>query len=155
MTQELLGLNDVDAGQAGWDANVDTNQDLVQQYIKTLKLSIAVQGGIGSPSDIEMQLQTAESPAVNVAEAFFLRVRVTDLAGYLDATNATIAVFGGTTLEETISAGKDLVVKSDGAGLVEIRMTNATVETVTLRPGHPPVQGHFLNVNNSQDVAHA
>ncbi len=155
MAQESLALLDLDAKQAAWDATIETNKTKLEEYIKTLKMTIFTQGTTGAPSRIHIQLQDASGDDIDVAEVFFLRVRVTDDTTYPNATNATIAAFGGTTVVETFTALKDLVFQSDASGLVEIDATDAVAETFRIRPGHPPIQAHFLNVNNSLPVTHA
>lgn len=159
MTQELLGLLTVDASQSGWDATLTTNKQKVENYVKTFALSIDTQGDTGSPSRIHIQLQNSASPGVNVEQPVRLRVRVVDDDSgdpdWDEAANATIAVAGGTTeLEDLTAADKDLIVESDADGLVELDLTDASVETVHLLIGPAPVDPTFGNYHNSLAVAH-
>lgn len=153
MAQELMNILNVAANQAGWDAPVRANFQALQGKIRTLKMTIAVQGGIASPSTLNIQIQ--DSNGNNLAETFQLRVRICNNAGWTNATNATIAAGSGTTLLETLTASKDLVLQSNSSGLLVVTLTDATIETVTLRPGAAPFSPSFCDSNNSLNCAHA
>lgn len=153
MAQELFNFLTVDPKQANWNATINTNNDSIADFIKTIEMVIDTQGDTGTPSDLQLQLQTGEG--VDVNEQFQLRVRVSDSAAWANATNATIAAAGSTTLLETFSAGKDLLLQSDANGLVEITMTNATAETVTLRIGPSYLSPQLGKYQNTLDIIHA
>lgn len=140
-----------------YDAIVDRRGDqLITNLVGELvhyDLTLTTQGDTGSPSRVQAQLDDLQGNAV--AEADFLRVRVCDDGAYGDATNATIAAAGSTTVAETVTSSKDLVFKSSGAGLFEIDLTNATAETVTLRLGPAPLGSRRADYSPTLDVAHA
>lgn len=110
------------------------------------KLEIETQGDTGSPSRIHIQ-------ATNATD--YLRVRVCDDGDFDNATNATIAAAGNTTLVETMTTSKDLVFKSHTDGQFEIDLTDATAETVTLRIGPAPLSPRMAQYTATLDVTHA
>jgi len=153
MSQELLSLLDVVSQQAAWEATVDTNFDTIMAFIKTFVMSIATQGTTSTPSAVEIQMEDANGTAV--AEQVAVTVRVSNSGALVNSTNATIAAGGSTTLVEWITSGKHGVFLSDAAGLVELSLTDATAETVTLNIGPAPVKPVFGNYHNSLNVTHA
>jgi hypothetical protein len=153
MSQELLSLLDVVSQQAAWEATVDTNFDTIMAFIKTFAMSIATQGDTGTASAIEIQLEDANGTLVS--EQVAIAVRVSNDGALINSTNATIAAGGSTTLVEWITTNKYGIFLSDAAGLVEIDLTDATVETVTVNIGPAPVNPTFGNYHNSLDVTHA
>jgi hypothetical protein len=155
MAQRLIAPVTINPGQPNWDADVNLNFDKVATFFRSVAMSIAVQGSTGAPSTVEAQLQDTRAAPVDVPKVAFMRFRVTDSGSYANATNATIAPTGGTTTVETVTATKDLILQSDAAGLFEIEITDATVETFTLRIGPAPLQPESCDYDNSQDVAHA
>jgi hypothetical protein len=116
-------------------------------------MAISVQGDTGSPSTIVITQQDVGGNAI--AEVAYLRVRVCDSGAYADATNATIAAGANTTAVETISATKDLILKSHTDGTWTITLTDGTAETVTLRTGPAPIGGRRGDHANSLNVTHA
>ncbi len=109
-------------------------------------MTINTQGDTGSASRIHIEGAGATD---------YLRVRVCDSAGYANATNATIAAAGSSSLVETLTASKDLVFKSDSSGLVELDLTDATAETVTLRIGPAPMSARRADYTPTLNVTHA
>lgn len=148
-----MALVDIDPGQQGWDATIQNIIDRLESFFHSFDMSIKVQGSTGSPSDIEIQL--ADQKGANVSKKFQLRVKVTDDGGDADATNATIAVFGSSVVITTHTASKELTIESDATGLMEIRATNGTAETFTLRIGPPAIQPLAGFYDQSLDVTHA
>lgn len=152
--QQVLNLHDVLANQAAWDADVQANVVALKNALRTLKPVISVQGSHTSPSTITFQLQDANGFNIT-SEQFYLRIRVCNNGAYANATNATVAAGAGTTLVETITANKDLVFQSSAAGLVTLTLTDATIETFTVRPAPATIQPVYCNHNVSIDCVHA
>ncbi len=119
----------------------------------TWSISIDTQGDTSTASRIHIQLQDINGN--DVARQHLLGVLICDQDGYDNATNATIAVAGGTTLARAFTAGKDVMLQSDANGLIEIDLTDATAETVTLRIGPAPVGAERGDYTATQDVTHA
>lgn len=155
MAQRLIAPVSITPGQPNWDADVNLNFDKVATFFRSVALSIAFQGSTVAPSLIDAQLQDTRATPVDVAKVAFMRFRVTDLASYANATNALLAATGGTTVVETITASKDLVMQSDAAGLFELEITDGTAETFTLRIAPATIQPESGDYDNSQDVTHA
>ena len=116
-------------------------------------LTIATQGSTGSPSTVTVQLQDLHHNSIS--ETDYLRVRVCDEAGYTPATNATIAPTASSTTVQTLTTDKDLILRSDTAGLFTIDVTNATAETVTLRIGAATLSSRRGDHGNTLNVTHA
>lgn len=125
---------------------VDRRREFALEAEVDYQLTIETQGDTGSPSTISIS---------GAAEVDFLRVRVADEDGFADATNATIAAGTNTTAVETITATKDLILKSHTDGTFKVDLTNATAETVTLRVGPAPLSPRKANYTNTLDVTHA
>jgi hypothetical protein len=155
MAQRLIGTVDITPGQPNWDADVNLNFDKLETFFRSVALSISFQGSTGAPSLVDAQLQNSRATPGNVAKVAFMRFRVTDSGSYANATNALLAAVGGTTIVETLTASKDLVMQSDAAGLFELEITDGTAETFTLRIGPAPLQPESCDYDNSQDVTHA
>ena len=155
MTQRTIATVDVAPGQPNWDVDINLNFDKIETFFRSVALSIAVQGSTGAPSTVEAQLQDTRGVPVNVAKVAFMRFRVTDSGSYANATNALLAATGGTTIVETITASKDLVMQSDAAGLFELEITDGTAETFTVRIAPATIQPESGDYDNSQDVTHA
>lgn len=153
MAQQLLNLQDVLANQAAWDAALQANISALRGALRTFAMSISFQGSVSSPSVINIQLENSDGTPL--AESVYVRVRICNNGVLANSTNATIAVSGATTLAETITSGKDIVVLSNASGLIQIAVTDATAETVTLRIGPSLVSPAFANYNNSQQLVHA
>ncbi len=155
--QGLTNQLDVGANQQGWDAVIDGNKDAMQKQYKTYEI---IGDGAGAtpatPERVTIQVQDGEGAVVVAASGpYFLRVRVVNNNGYLDATNATIAVAGSTTVEQTISATKDLVISSDNDGEFLIDITNATAEQIQLLIGSAPLRSDWAHYNNGFDKTFA
>lgn len=107
---------------------------------------------------IETQGTTSGASRIHIDGAGgvdYLRVRVCDSAAYANATNATIAAAGSSSLVETLTANKDLVFKSDANGRFEFDLTDATAETVTLRIGPATLSARRADYRATLDVTHA
>jgi len=115
-------------------------------------MSIYVQGSHSTPSQIRIQLEDAKGTPVS--ETAFLRVRICNQDGYSNATNATIAVAGGTSAVDVKTGSKDMILKSNSTGLFELTLTDGTAETVTLRIGPAEFSPHFGNHHNSLNITH-
>lgn len=72
-------------------------------------LTITTQGDTGTPSVVKIKSLKAHGERLLDANGL-LRVRVCNNASYADSTNATIAAGTGSTLVDTITANKDLVI---------------------------------------------
>jgi len=125
---------------------IDRRVDLLACQSAQLIPFIQTQGSIASASRIHIQ---------GTFGTHYLRVRACNSGGYANATNATIAAAGATTLAETLTAGKDLVFKSSTTGLFEIDLTDATAETVTLRTGPATLGGPPADHTATLNVTHA
>lgn len=109
-------------------------------------LSIESQGDTSTPSRIHIS---------GSGEADFIRIRVCDEGGYQNATNATITPAGDSSAAQTLTADKDLVLKSSDAGLFEIDLANPVEESVTLRIGPADLSPRNADYAQSIVVAHA
>ena len=119
--------------------------DVVEDRIT---IAIETQGSTGGASTLTFTRR-------GKAEAFFVRVRVCDNAGYADATNATIAAGTNTTVVETVTATKDLIFKSHTDGVVRVDITDGTAETVTVRMGPAPLTPLECSYESTQQLTHA
>jgi len=153
MTQSLLNLLTVDNGQAAWNATINTNFEKLRDFIKTFASSIATQGDTGNPSSIEVQVQDADGN--DVEQEALLRVRVCTEDALTAHATATIAAGAGTSVAETITATKDLILKSSAAGLFTITLTNGTANTADLRFGPSLVSPLFADYEPLVQVAHS
>ena len=149
--QQLLSFLAVDPLQENWDASLQAAVSSVKGALRTLKMSISFQGDHTTPSRVQIQLQDAVGN--DLAEQYYLRVRVVNNNGYLVATHATMSAYIG-TLVETLTTGKDLILQSDASGLIEVTCTDATAETFQVCIGAPDLCPPFANFNNSQTVVH-
>lgn len=152
MSQQLLSFPQVDPLQENWDASLQAAIDSLRGALRSFKMTISTQGSHTSPSHVQIQLVDGNGDAL--AQIVYLRIRVTDNGGYLAATHATIAVFGG-TLVETVTANKDFVVLSDVNGLIDLTCTDTTIETFGLSIAPATVSPAFADHNNSLTVTHA
>lgn len=128
------------------------NDDLHSRWVR-YGFSIHAQGDTSTPSVVRIRKQDPRGN--DLTSTGVLRVRVCDQAGWTDATDATIAVTGDTTIAQTVTAGTDLVLLSSTAGLWEIALTNATAQTVTLRIGPALLGGDDADYSPHLDVTHA
>jgi hypothetical protein len=161
MPQPTPPITEIAANQAGWSAVINANFQAIADVLSTYALTIATQGTTAAASSLEIQRQTARATPTDQAGATLLRVRVVDDDGAgapdhsADATNATLAVAGGTTLVEALTATKDLVVMSDANGRIELDLTNATAETVHLVIGPAPLSCPLGDYAPTLAVTHA
>lgn len=152
MAQTFTNLLDILLNMSDWATDWNANIGLIKATLRTNKMSISVQGSHTSPSRVDIQLQDAAGNSIN--ETVYLRVRIVNNNGYANATNGTIAVFTGTVVE-TLTANKDLIIKSNSSGLIQITCTDATIETFQVLIGSASLSGSFDNWHNSQTVVHA
>lgn len=154
-TQAYYNLLEMLLNNSDWASDWNQNIAILKDCFRTFKFTITVQGSHTSPSTVTIQLQDATG-TVNVQEQFYLRCRVANSAGYTNATNATIAAGAGTTLVETLTANKDLILQSDSTGKITLTCTDTTIESYLLLISQQNVLSpKFANYNNSQVVAHA
>lgn len=151
--REELNTLDINAKQAGWDATVQTNFERLAELLRFFDPSISVQGGIATPSTIHIQLKDGNGN--NLSEQVYCRIKVCNNGTYNNSTNATIATTGGSTTLLNYTAGKDILVRSDSSGLIELTLTDGVAETVVLRMGPSEVTPTFANYHKTLDVAHA
>lgn len=152
MAQQTLNFQDVNPLNENWDAALQAAVNLLIGALRTFAMSISVQGSHTTPSRVNIQLQNSKGQ--DLAEQVYVRCRVVNNNGYTNATNATIAVFTGTVVE-TLTSNKDLVIKSDANGLIQLTCTDATAETFMVLIGPPTLCPPFANFNNSKAVVHA
>lgn len=126
---------------------------LADDALVSFEWSIETQGDTGSASRVHLQARDSGGNVLNRTIA--VRVRVADSAGWTDATNATIAAAGGSSLLDSVSATKDLILESDAAGLIELDLTDGTAETVTVRCGPADMGAVRGDYSPTQDVTHA
>lgn len=115
--------------------------------------AIETQGSTSGASRIHIQATDLEGRAIT--GVCYLRLRVCDEDDYADATDATIAAAGASSVVETLSATKDLVLASSAVGLFEIDLTDATAETLTLRMGPAPLGAALADYRAALDVTHS
>lgn len=112
----------ITAGTPGAWVRVGDQNSLVRQ------VSIPDASG-ASPRTVSIQIK--DNQGANVSEATYLQVGVyQDADGAANATNATIAVGGTGTLVRTITTNKVLIVKTNSSGVVDLTITDGTLETV-------------------------
>lgn len=133
----------------GFECLTTAVQALWPRYVVTL----TEQGTVSSPSEVTIACVSATGEPL--ASGTPLRVRICDEGEWTPATEATIAATGSTTVIETLTTGKDLVMLPGPAGNVEVQITDATAETVTLRLGSPSVGGLGADVSAALDVTHS
>lgn len=161
MPQPTPAVSEIAANQAGWSATINANTQAILDFLSTYELTVATAGDTTTASRIEIQHQTARATPTDKAGAILLRVRVLDDDGAgdpdhtADATTATIAVAGSTTLIDSVTATKDLVVQSDADGLIELDLTDATAETVHLAIGPAPLAAQLGDYTPSLSITHA
>lgn len=148
----MISILDVTPLQENWDASLQSLVASLRSVLRTFAMTISVQGTHLTPSRVNIQLQ--DSVGNNLAETSYLRVRAVNNNGYANATNATIAVFTGTVVE-TLTASKDLVIKSNASGLIQLTCTDAAVETFQILIGRPTLLAKFADYRNSKTVVHA
>lgn len=147
MTQRLLVQNQISPSTAsGWDSLINTNTDNLQHYIYTFAIT-ASSPGAGTTSSIEIQLEDAAGNPVTDRD-FFLRVQIANSNTVTNATNATVARTGDTTLITSYTSSKDLLVKSSAAGLITLTVTDAANEIVSLNIGPSLLRPLFANYDN-------
>lgn len=154
MAQAYYNLLDMLLNNSDWGTDWNRNVAILKDGLRTFKFTITVQGSHTTPSTVTIQLQDSTG-TVNIAEQFDLRVRVANNNGYAVATNATIAAGAGTTLRETLTSNKDLILQSDANGKVTVTCTDTTIETFLLLIGMTSLSPKFANYNNSKAVVHA
>lgn len=155
---EYVTLLTINVKTAAWDASMQANFDLIRRGLHTYTITNHTPGNVGTPSRIWIQFCDWEGTPITdvlLGRLDRLRVRVCDLDGWANATNATIALAGATTVRETLTAGKDLIFESNAAGLYEIDLTDTTAEQMTLRIGAPTLGGRIADYVGSLDVTHA
>jgi hypothetical protein len=127
--------------------------DALADGLVTYALNAATQGSTSSPSTITIEARDAQGNPIGQVD--YLRVRVCDEDGYSDATNATLAAGANTTVVQTVTTDKDLILKSHTDGTFELDLTNATAETVTLRIGPAALSSRRAEYTPTLDVTHA
>jgi|GEM_PF-1651940 len=146
-----------ETGTVATEAYVDAavpDLGAVTEEILTFEFETTTQGDTSTPSTITITCKDLDGNVLSGARN--LRVRICNASGYTNATNATIDANASNTLLESITADKDLVIRSSGmTGLWYIDLTDATAETVRLRIGPPPVSGQPGDYRTFHDVAHA
>ena len=116
-------------------------------------LQLTIVGDTANPSELIINLR--DITGSDIAEADYLRVRICDQDGYACATNATIATVGNYTQTiETITAGKDLIVKCT-QGLYEFAVSNAVAQTMTFRIGPADIGVRRCDYSASLDITHS
>lgn len=139
-----------------WVAAQVPNLSTIEDELVKFTWAIAVQGNTATPTQITITIKDHAGNLLASSDARYFRIRVCDSGGYADATNATIDAGSGTTVVESITADKDLVVNADFmTGTIKILLTNATAETVTLRIGPAPLSGRAGNYSSTLNVTHA
>lgn len=116
-------------------------------------MAIESQGDVATPSTVHIELVDAQGERVKLVD--YLRVRVTDVGHPGTSTAATIGPTGSTTVIETVTTDKDLVLKSDAQGRYELLLTHDQVATAVVRLGVAPVGGRIADWSKSLAVAHA
>ena len=116
-------------------------------------MTISSQGDTGTASEVTITLEDSGGNALAVVD--YLRVRVIEDDGYADSANATIAAGTNTTVVETMTATKDLVLKSHTDGTFKVDLTDASAETVSLAIGPAPIRGRRADYTTIIDVTHA
>ncbi len=160
MAQTPISLIPIDTAAAGWDVVMQNNANKINDYFKTLEMTVTVDGDTGTPSEVTIQLQNGRATPLNVLEQFKLALRVVDdSAGdpaWGNATNATIsAVTTGTELED-LSGGADkyMIIESDANGLIKLELTDGTAELFWLVVGPSPINPIPCNYNNNVQLDH-
>lgn len=89
----------------------------------------------------EIEIQFQDFLGNPVSERVFIRTRITDQGGYLDATNAEISAVTGdnTEVAEALTNKKDLILKSNSTGLFTLRVSDQTGDAWRLATGPPPL----------------
>ncbi len=160
--QNPISVIPIDSGAPGWDVVMQANMNKLNDYIKTFKFTITVDGNTGLPSELEIQLQNGAATPVDVLEEFILRCRVSDNdavpapdePAWGDATNATISSVLTGTIIETFTATKDLLIESDANGLIKLELTDAVAELFWLVIGPSYITPTFANYENGQQLDH-
>lgn len=123
-------------------ATLETSADAIRvkdSGISAAKLSDAVVDKLaqvtvsdsagGSPRTVTIQVKDLQGN--NLAEVCYLALAVCqDADGAALATNATIAIGGTGSLVRSLTATKELVIKTDANGAATVTITDATLETV-------------------------
>lgn len=115
--------------------------------------NIVTQGSVSVPSVVEVTARNIRGVPLDGVD--YLRVRICDNGGYLNATNATLAAGVNTAVVETISAGKDLVFKSHVDGKSTLSVASSVPETFTLRVGPAALSARRGDYSAIQNVTHA
>lgn len=97
-------------------------------------------------------INTVDNAGNAIAGVKTIRVRICNSGVFANSTNATIAAHSGTTLVDTATATKDLILKSDTNGVFKVDVTDATAETVTLRTGPAPIGGAHGDYSASVNI---
>ena len=151
MSQKYLNLLDILQNSVAWKDDWNRNIAILQDALRTLKVTLQSPGDTTTPYLIQIQLQDATGNDKH--EQFLLRVRVSDYPLYSVATNATVIVDTGTTLIDSYTPNKDIVVKSDANGLVKLVVHDSQPESFRLLIGDADVSPMFANYNNPLDVS--
>lgn len=119
---------------------------------------IVMTAGAEAANVRRVTLQAQDVNGNPVRRIFHARVKVSD-DGDFDgtATNATIAaVSESSTVEWTHTSTKDLsLVSVSGGGEMDVDITDATAETVTVFQGPPPFGGCGADQSQSLDLVFA
>ena len=116
-------------------------------------LAITQQGSTATPTSVQITLLDAQGAPAACQD--YLRVRICDATGYAAASNATLAAAGTTTTVETLTGGKDLVVRSSSGGVFDLAVTDATAETIVLRLGTAPLSARVADRAGTLSITHA
>ena len=143
-----------ETGTIATQAHVLTAANAIKALLLTFDPEITVQGDTATPSEITIDVLDAGGNVLTGSKLF--RVRICDSAGYAVATDAEVSVDTGTTLIESLTTDKDIVVASDPTtGKIFLLVTDATAETVTLRIGPAPLGAIQGNYSTTLNITHA
>lgn len=159
MPQAFYNLLDVLQNDAEWSADHNQNVDLLNNMFRTIRIGTVTAGNISTPSVISLELQKADGSGVPDAPIygyFYVRVQLAKHNNYgTSGHHATVAVTSG-TLVQIITAGKDIVVRSNSSGYILLTITDGTAETFDVLLGPPPTESSgLINYNNGLAVTHA
>lgn len=158
--QAYSNLLDMMLNNSDWASDWNRNIAILKNRLRTFKFTTTVTGNTGSPSTMTIQLQDSTG-LVNIAEQFYLRVRVVNQSigiganNYACATSATVAAGAGTTLKESLTANKDIIVQSDVNGKVTLTLTCAVASRFAVLIGHTHLAPQFANYWNTLSILHS
>ena len=127
--------------------------NVLADALTTYSLVLTTAGDTTTPSTVTIQRRNLRGQAT--APSDYLRVRVCDSGGYANATNATIAAGANTTVVESPTAGKDVILQGHTDGSFTLDVTDAVAETVTLRIGPASVGAARGDYRPTLNVTHA